>query len=155
MERVRGRPAKCRRVRQRIDDLQLLDDRARPSVCDDDGQRILFLRTQVNEMNVNAVDSRCELWQGGESRLALAPVVLRALIAREILHCRELYALRLIVDDFPLGPLRRVDAPAQLGQIGVRSFETKWTNVGPITTPRLRDVTQCLRHGVNSPGKTE
>src|SRR2546426_3440291 len=53
---------------------QLLDDRARPSVCDDDGQRILFLRAHVNEMNINAVDSRCELRQRGESRLALAPV---------------------------------------------------------------------------------
>src|SRR2546425_847794 len=84
-----------------------------------------------------------------------AAVVLRAPIAREILHCRELYALRLIVDDFPLGPLRRVDAPAQLGQIGVRSFETKWTNVGPITTRRLRDVTQSLCHGVNPPGQIE
>src|SRR5438876_188864 len=80
---------------------------------------------------------------------------IRAAHARAIRHCRELHALRLIVDDFPLGPLRRVDAPAQVGQIGVRGFETKWTNVGPITTPRLRDVTQCLRHGVNSPGKTE
>src|SRR2546426_12606242 len=133
---------------------QLLDDRARPSVCDDDGQRILFLRAHVNEMNVNAVDSGCELRQCGESRLALAPVVLRAPKTRDILHRREPHALRLIVDDFPLGPLGGVDPPAQVGQIGVRSLETKRTNVGPITTRRLRDVSQSVRHGVNPPKKS-
>src|SRR5438046_10678162 len=106
-------------------------------------------------MNVNAVDSRCKLWQGGESRLALAPVVLRAPITRERLHCREMHALRLIVDDFPVGRLRRVDAPAQACQIGVRSFETTWTNFGPITPPRSRHVTQCMRHAVTFPGQAE
>src|SRR2546427_7106985 len=33
-----------------------------------------------------------------------------------------------------------VDAAAQVGQIRVRSLESKRTNVGPITTRRLRDV---------------
>src|SRR6185295_3270850 len=56
---------------------------------------------------------------------------------------------------FPLGPLGRVDAAAQVGQIGVRSLETKRTNVGPITTRRLPDVSQNLCHGLNPPGKTE
>src|SRR2546425_12153152 len=105
-------------------------------------------------MNVNAVDSRGELRQRGESRLALAPVVLRAPITREILHRRELHALRLIVDDFPLRPLGRVDAPAQVGQIRVRSGETKRTNFGLTTTRRLRDVSQSLRHGVDPRGKS-
>src|SRR5713226_6223540 len=97
-------------------------------------------------MNGNAVDRRGELGQRGESRLTLAPVVLRAPIAREILHRRELHALRLIVDDFPLGPLSRVDAPAQVGQIGIRSLETKRTNVACATTRRWRDVRQSLCH---------
>src|SRR5207247_11110446 len=94
----------------------------------------------------NAVDRRCGLRQCDESRLALAPVVLRVPIAREILHRRELHALRLIVDDFPLGPLGRVDAPAQVGQIRVRSGETKRTNFSLTTTRRLCDVSQSLRH---------
>ena len=34
-------------------------------------------------------------WRKCEARLALAPVVLRAPITREILHCRELHALQI------------------------------------------------------------
>jgi hypothetical protein len=42
----------CRGIGQGIDDLQLLDDRAGPSVRDDERQRIFMLRPNVNEMDV-------------------------------------------------------------------------------------------------------
>jgi hypothetical protein len=45
-----------RGIDERVDDLQLLDDRARPSVRDNDRQRIFMLRTSVNEMNVEPID---------------------------------------------------------------------------------------------------
>ena len=41
---------------QRIDDFQLLDDRAGPSVRDDQRQRVRVLRADVNEVNVDAID---------------------------------------------------------------------------------------------------
>ena len=44
------------RIRQGIQDLHLLDDRAGPSVGDDQRQRVVVLRADVNEMNVEPVD---------------------------------------------------------------------------------------------------
>jgi hypothetical protein len=76
-----------------IDDFQLFDDRAEPAVRDDDRQRILMLRTNVNEMNVQPIDFGDELGQCVQSCLALAPVVFGAPIARERLSRRELHAL--------------------------------------------------------------
>ena len=73
-----------RRIGQRIDDLQLLDDRAGPPVRDDDRQRVRMFRTNVDEMNVQPVDRRDELRQGVQPRLDLAPVVIRLPIAREL-----------------------------------------------------------------------
>jgi len=56
VERVLGASAVCRGVGQRVDDLQLLDDRAGPSVTDDDRQRVLVLRANVDEVDVEPVD---------------------------------------------------------------------------------------------------
>jgi hypothetical protein len=52
VEGVRRAPAVRRRIGERADDLQLLDDRARPSVTDDDRQRVLVLRANVDEVDV-------------------------------------------------------------------------------------------------------
>ena len=92
----------CRGIGQRIDDLQLLDDRAGPAVRDDERQRIFMFRTNVNEMNVEPIDLGHELRQGVQFRLALAPIVICRPIAREFLHRRELHALRLICDSLPV-----------------------------------------------------
>ena len=56
MERVRCARAMRRRIGQRLDDLQLLDDRAGPSVRDEERQRVLVLGTDVDEVNVQPVD---------------------------------------------------------------------------------------------------
>ena len=53
VECVRRIPAMGCRVGQRIDDLQLLDDRAGPPVRDDDRQGVRMLRTNMDEMNVH------------------------------------------------------------------------------------------------------
>ena len=79
-----------------VDDLHLLDDRARPSVRDDERQGILMLRTNVNEVNVQAIDFGHKLRQGVQFRLELAPIVICRPIARERLNRRELHALRCI-----------------------------------------------------------
>jgi hypothetical protein len=75
MESVRCATAVCRGIGQRINDLQLLDDRAGPPVCDDQRQRIFMLRTNVNEMDVQPIDLGDELRQGVKLRFDSAPVV--------------------------------------------------------------------------------
>ncbi len=64
VEGIRCTPAMRRGIGQRLDDLQLLDDRAGPSMRDDHRQRILVLGTHVDEMNVEPVDLGDEMRQG-------------------------------------------------------------------------------------------
>ena len=64
MEGIRCTPAMRRGIGQRIDDLQLLDDRAGPSMRDDHRQRILVLRANVDEVNVEPVDLGDEVAAG-------------------------------------------------------------------------------------------
>ena len=80
-------------IGQRIDDFQLLDDRAGPAVRHDQRQRVWMLRAHVNEVDIDAVDVGHELWNGVQLRLALAPVVVRGPIVRELLNGRELARL--------------------------------------------------------------
>ncbi len=61
IESVRCAPAMCGGIGQRIDDLHLLDDRAGPSVRDDERQCIFMFRTDVDEMNVESIDLGDEL----------------------------------------------------------------------------------------------
>jgi hypothetical protein len=86
-----------------IDNLQLFDDRAGPSVRDDERQRIFMLRTNVNEMNIQPVDFGDELRQGVQSCLALAPIVFRTAITRERLSRPELHALGWLVQSGNIG----------------------------------------------------
>src|SRR5437588_3773146 len=130
MEGVRCARTMYRGIRQWIDNLQLLDNRAGPSVRDNEGQGIVMFRTNMNEMNVQPVDLGDELREGFQLRLALAPVVIGRPIAGEFLHRRELDALRLIGDCFPFRPLCRANSLAQVGELRVRNTDLKWTHSG-------------------------
>ena len=121
MESVRCARAMCRGIGQRVDDLQLLDDRAGPTVRDDKRQGICMLRTNVNEMNVEPINLGDELRQGSEPLLHLAPVVVCRPIAREFLHRRELHALGLICDRLAVRPPRRRDASAEVDELLLRN----------------------------------
>ena len=92
------------------------------------GSAFSMLRTHVNEMNVQPVDLGDELRQGVQPRLDLAPVVVRPPIARELLHRRELHALRFIVHRLAFGPLCRVDAPAEIDELLLRNIDTEGTD---------------------------
>src|SRR5262245_64113123 len=74
---------------QRLDELQLLDGRARPSVRDDERQRVLMLGARVNEVDVDSVDLGDMVRQGREARLEPAPVVVRTPVRSEE-HTSEL-----------------------------------------------------------------
>ena len=107
MERVGRLAAMRRRIDQRLDDLELFNDRARPAVCDDDRQGILMHRASMNKVDVQAVDLGDESREGVEFCFALAPVVLRRPVALELPDSRERHALRMIGDRLLLGKPRR------------------------------------------------
>src|SRR5882762_11429612 len=105
-----------------------------------------MFRTNVNEMNVQPIDLGDEIRQGVQSCLALAPVVVRAPIARECLTGRELYALRCVRDRFPFRPLCRVYTPAQFGKFCFRKIHIKWTKCICLLAASL--CSTGLGHGV-------
>ena len=144
VERIRCAAAMRGGIGQRVDDLHLLDDRSGPSVRDDERQRVLVLRTDVDEVNVQPVDLGDELRHSVQLRLDLAPVVVRRPIARECLNRGELNALRVIRDRFPLGPPCRLDAPAQFGEIRFRKIHVKRTDGNSVGAHLLCN----LSHGV-------
>ena len=63
MEGVRLAAAVRRRIGERLDDLQLLDDRAGPAVRDDQRERVLVPRADVDEVDVQPVDLGQEVRQ--------------------------------------------------------------------------------------------
>ena len=119
-----------RGVGERADELDLLEDRTGPSVRDDDRQRAFMRRTHVDEVDVEPVDLGGELRQGVELRLALAPVVLRRPVAREVPERRERHALRRVRDGLLLRPPRGVDAPAKIIQLCVGGVVGEGTDRG-------------------------
>src|SRR5882762_6421634 len=60
---ILGSTAMCRRVHQRCDGLKKLKDRSGPTVSEYDRQGALVLRSDVNEIDPEAVNLRTELWQ--------------------------------------------------------------------------------------------
>src|SRR6185437_9347881 len=93
VEGIRCATAMRRWIRERIDDLHLLDDGAGPSVRDDHRKSIRILRAHVDEMYVQTVDVRHELRQRVELRFASAPVVTRYPVVSELPGRRELHTL--------------------------------------------------------------
>ena len=125
MERVRCAAAVRRGIGQSIDDLQLLDDRPGPTVIDDERQRVLVLRTDVDEVDVQPVDLGDELREGVQLRLDGAPVVVRHPVARELLDHGERHTLGGIGDGLLLGPLRGRDASTEVLQGLIRNVDVE------------------------------
>ena len=114
VEGVVGAAAVRGGVGERVDDPQQLDDRAGPAVRDDDRQRVLVIRADVDEVDVEAVDLGHEVRQRLQSLLAFAPVVRGGPVAREFLHHLQLHALGVVGDRLPVGPSGVLDARAQV-----------------------------------------
>ena len=121
MEGVRRACAVLRRVGERIDDLQLLDGRTRPTVRDDERQRVLVLGAHVDEVDVDPVDLGDVVGKGGEALLELAPVVVRRPVGGECLDRLEPHALGRI--RLAVGPSRRLDAVAQVLELLLRDVD--------------------------------
>ena len=114
-----------------------------------------MLRLHVNEVDVEPVDLGDELRKAVQLRLGLTPIVLGRPIARELLRRRELNALRRIGHRFALGPFGRLDAPPQVAELRIRSFEAERMNVSSLTARHLCAFSHHVGHRCNPPGKTE
>src|SRR4029077_20257314 len=93
-----------RRVCQRTNDLQKLDDRSGPSMRQEDRQGILVLRSDVNEVDPEAINLRSKLRQPIQSALNSTPIVARAPVVSEGLRLGERYPLRPIRYGFLVRP---------------------------------------------------
>ena len=144
VECVLGGAAVSGRVGQRADGVEQLDDRAGPAMRHDQRQRVLMPRPDMDEVDVHPVDLGRELRKRVQSRLALAPVVLGRPVAGELLHRRQLHALRPICDQLLVGPARCGDASPQLRELFVRDVDSKRSDAGRLGC-RSR-----VRHGTSS-----
>ena len=128
VEGVRRASAVRGGVGERIDDLELLDDRSRPAVRHDSRQRVWMARSNVNEMDVEAIDFGHELRQRIEPRFDVSPVVIAAPVAGELLKLPKLNTLRAITDRLHVGPAGRGDAPAQIDELLVGNVDMERAN---------------------------
>src|SRR4029077_13532131 len=116
MERVLRPSPVARGIAERADDLHELYDRSRPSVRENDRQRVLLRGPHVDEMNANPVDLRPVLREGVDARLKAAPVILVAPVGNERLSLLEGDALRPVSDGFPLRPPRGCQSTLEIVQ---------------------------------------
>ncbi len=107
----------CRGIGQGVDDLELLDDRARPSMRDDQRQGIRMCRADMDEMDVEPIDFGDGLREGIEPRLDFPPVVVRLPVAHEVLQHRLRHALSFVGDGLLVGPPCGSQAAAKVGEV--------------------------------------
>src|SRR5712671_310627 len=81
-------------------------------------------------MNVQPINLGDEGREGIQFRLTLAPIIVCRPISRELLHRRELHALRCIGDSFPLRPPGCFYAPAQFGKFRFGNIDMEGTDCG-------------------------
>ena len=93
MERV-GRVASVRRrIGQRAEDVEELDDRSWPSVRDEQWERVRMRGASVDEVHPLAVDRGLELWPLVDAGFSRAPVELVVPVLAELLQIRQLGAV--------------------------------------------------------------
>ena len=128
LEGIRCARAMGRGVGERINDLELLDDRTGPPMRDDQRQRVLVLGPDVNEMDVEPANLGNEVRQAIQLRLALAPVVVRPPILRLLPDHLQRNALRMVSHRLALGPPGRSNAPAPVVDRPVRKTNLQRAN---------------------------
>src|SRR3546814_17785604 len=80
----------------------------------------------MRELDVEPVDFGDELGLRVDLRLDLPPVVAGAPVLDERAELCQLDALRPVVDGLLIGPARRADAPAQIGERLFRNVHPEW-----------------------------
>ena len=77
-------------------------------------------------MDIQPVDVGDELRIAIQLRFRLSPLVLGLPVVRELLHRREVHALRCICDCLALGPPGGGDPPLEVRQIFIGRMEFEW-----------------------------
>ena len=114
VEGILGASAMGRGVGQWADNLQKLEQRARPAMRHDHRQGMGMLRAHMGKLDVEPVDRGDELRQGIELGFALAPIVASAPILDQGLEPGQRNALRSVVDRFLVRPAGQRDTAAQV-----------------------------------------
>jgi hypothetical protein len=104
VEGILGRTTVGFGVGERRDRVPELQNRAGPSVGEQQRAGTGHARLDVQEVDLQAVDGGRELAPAVQQRLGFAPVVLGAPVLHEPLHFRELRALRGVAHGLPVGP---------------------------------------------------
>src|SRR4030095_8014971 len=130
MEGVLRAPAMRRGICQRIDDLKELDHRTRPTVRDDDRQRVLVTRTDVQEVKVETIDLRAILSKAIKLSFEAAPVITGPPILHERPQLCERHTLRPISDRFALRPPRLCQPSLKIVESTLRSVVGKRCDAG-------------------------
>src|SRR5260370_34868579 len=144
MERVLGPSPVAYGIADGADDLKELHDRSRPSVRENDRQRVLPRGAHVDEMNASPVDLGPVLREGVEASLKTAPVILGAPVGNERLSLLEGDALRPVADGFPLRPPRGRQSTLEIVQRCLRYMDLE----GCYILRRRRKHDLCSRVGV-------
>src|SRR5262245_24144982 len=83
-----------RRICERLDNIAKKHYRARPSVSQDDRQRLCVFRSDMNEMYAQAVDCGFVLRKTVERRFPASPVIILAPVFDEGAKVAQRHALR-------------------------------------------------------------
>ncbi len=130
VEGIRRVPAMRRGIGERLDQLQQLDERAWPPVAQDDRQRVLVLRADMDEVDVQPVDLGDEVRQRLDLRLELSEVVVIGPVLRERLDRPELHALRGVVHRLLLREARGLEARLQVLDVRLVELDGERTDRG-------------------------
>jgi hypothetical protein len=129
VEGVAGVAAMRPRVGERADDLGELDDRARPTVVDDQGQGVGLGRTRVHEVQVQSVDRGGELGELVQARLVRPPVVGGEPVLDQLPQVGERDAVLPAGGGQLLRPAGEGQAVAQVVELGLRDLDPQGPDV--------------------------
>ena len=116
----------CSWIGQWLDHIPKEEDRARPTMGEDDRQRVRMFRSYVDEVNAEAIDLRAKLWELIQCLLAASPVVIGAPVVDESTQLLEGNALRPVVSRLALRPARLCQTLLQVVQRVLRRMIGEW-----------------------------
>ncbi len=118
------------RIGEGPDDLLELHHRAGPSMGDHQGQGARMRGTDVQEVDVEAVDGRDELGVSVEPGLGGPPVVLLGPVGAQRSGIGEGKALTPVVDGLRLGPPGATEPVPEVGQLPVGDVDAERSKLG-------------------------
>jgi hypothetical protein len=106
-------------VTQRLYHVEVLGDRTRPPVRDDQRCGVRVRGTRVDEVDVDTIDGGQPLLEAVDPGLEASPVVLRAPVLADVLQVAERHPLRPVLYGLPLRPPGPGQALAEVGDVAI------------------------------------